>query len=425
MSRWYIKLGLGLFVGVYLAPYVLAQDAPSDAKLKSLQREIDAEKARTRELEKAAETVAAEAEDLSRKAIAAAAHTQELEQEATQIEKEVADLSQREQEGVHRLMLRRRQSSEVAAAMQSLARRPPEALIAMPGRPIDSLRSALLLRSAIPAIEAEATRLKSEVAQLKQLRTDAEERRISLATANTALLEERATIEGLLARKRDLYRDAQASSHTSAEKVTALLAKAADMRDLLARLKAEREKQRQAEIAAAAAVKLPPAPNITGPKAVTPSPTAAPVLPRDSKPAGIRDVPKQPGSLILPARGEMVRRFGETDGYGVASKGLIIATRPGAQIVAPFDGQVAFSGQFRGFGLILIIEHSGGYHSLLAGLGRADAGIGQWVLAGEPVAVMGDGDTGKAPELYIEWRRDGEPLNPLPWMMVGNDKVNG
>ncbi len=408
-----------IFVGLGLSEITLAQEITADeAKLKSLQREIDAEKQRASSLDKAAAEAAAETEELSRKAVAAAARTQELEQEAARLETELADLSKQEQAGVRTLTLRRRQSTEVATAMQSLARRPPEALIAMPGRPIDSLRSALLLRSAIPAIQTEAARLKDELERLKQVRADAEQHRLALATANASLLEERATIEGLLARKRDLYRQATENSRASTQKVAALLGRAADMRDLITRLRNEREKQRQAEIAAAAAV-VPPQPP-TG--AV---PAGPPGLPRNSKPAGIRDVPQQPGLLVLPARGETLRQYGEADSFGAASKGLVIATRVGAQIVAPFDGQIAFAGQFRGFGLILIIEHSGGYHSLLAGLGRVEAGIGQWVLAGEPVAFMGDGKAGKPPELYMEWRRDGEPLNPLPWMMVGNDKVNG
>lgn len=411
---------LGLIATDLRLPEIaFAQDAaPDEAKLKSLQREIDAEKKRASSLEKEEAEAASETEELSRKAVAAAARTQELEQEAARLESELTDLSKQEQAGVRTLTLRRRQSTDVAIAMQSLARRPPEALIAMPGRPIDSLRSALLLRSAIPAIQAEAARLKDELERLKQVRADAEQRRIALATANSSLLEERAAIEGLLARKRDLYRQATDNSRASTQKVAALLGRAADMRDLIARLRNEREKQRQAEIAAAAAV-VPPQPP-TGP-----APTATPTLPRNSKPAGIRDVPQQPGLLILPARGETLRQYGEADSFGATSKGLVIATRAGAQIVAPFDGQIAFAGQFRGFGLILIIEHSGGYHSLLAGLGQVEAGIGQWVLAGEPVAVMGEGKAGKPPELYMEWRRDGEPLNPLPWIMVGNDKVNG
>ena len=101
------------------------------------------------------------------------------------------------------------------------------------------------------------------------------------------------------------------------------------------------------------------------------------------------------------------------DEGGVRSKGITITSRPGAAVVAPYDGVVAFAGPFRGYGQLLIIEHSEGYHTLLAGLGRIDAAVGQHILAGEPVGVM---ENDGAPSLYVELRRDGQPINPLPWL---------
>jgi septal ring factor EnvC (AmiA/AmiB activator) len=119
----------------------------------------------------------------------------------------------------------------------------------------------------------------------------------------------------------------------------------------------------------------------------------------------------------LPAVGTVAGRYGEAAGSGpdagLRTKGITIQTRAGAQVVAPFDGIVAFTGPFRGYGLLLIIEHSEGYHTLLAGLGRIECSVGQRVLAGEPVGAMDDGDK---PALYVELRRDGQPVNPLPWM---------
>ncbi len=90
----------------------------------------------------------------------------------------------------------------------------------------------------------------------------------------------------------------------------------------------------------------------------------------------------------MPAVGKLKRRYGENDEYGAASKGIVIETRPGGQVVAPFDGRIEFAGPFRGYGQILIIEHGDGYHSLLAGLERIDGEVGQWLVAGEPVGIM-------------------------------------
>jgi septal ring factor EnvC (AmiA/AmiB activator) len=92
-------------------------------------------------------------------------------------------------------------------------------------------------------------------------------------------------------------------------------------------------------------------------------------------------------------------------------------------VVAPWDGRVEFAGPFRGYGQILIIEHGDGYHSLLAGLERIDVAVGQALVAGEPVGVVKSGE-GK-PSLYLELRRHGQPIDPLPWLSLRDEKVTG
>ncbi len=136
----------------------------------------------------------------------------------------------------------------------------------------------------------------------------------------------------------------------------------------------------------------------------------------------------------MPGTGEVVRHFGEGEAAGTA-KGLSIRTRPGAQIVAPADGTVMFAGPFKGYGQILIIDHGGGYHSLLAGIGRIAGAVGQRVVAGEPVGTMASaaasvgGTTGTgsdgATSLYLELRRQGQPVNPLPFMAAHDGKASG
>jgi len=109
---------------------------------------------------------------------------------------------------------------------------------------------------------------------------------------------------------------------------------------------------------------------------------------------------------------------------GLTSKGISIATVEGAQVVAPYAGRVVYAGAFRGYGQLLIIEHGEGYHSLMAGLTRIDSVIGQWVLAGEPIGVMGRAES-ENPSLYVELRRNGRPINPLPWLAARKGEVSG
>ena len=144
-----------------------------------------------------------------------------------------------------------------------------------------------------------------------------------------------------------------------------------------------------------------------------------------TRPPSLRPFPQAKESLTLPVRGEIVRLYGqESDLPGTTSKGVVLRSRAGAQVVAPFDGKIAYAGPFRGYGLILIIDHGERYHTILAGFDRIDAVVGQWVLAGEPVAQMGD-PAGGNPELYLELRRTGQAINPLPWLATNDDKVRG
>jgi septal ring factor EnvC (AmiA/AmiB activator) len=121
-------------------------------------------------------------------------------------------------------------------------------------------------------------------------------------------------------------------------------------------------------------------------------------------------------------RGAVAGRFDEGGKFGSRLRGLTIKSRTDAIVIAPQGGQVAYAGEFRGYGLLLIIAAGEGYHFLLAGLGRIDVTVGQHVLAGEPVGQLGTegfpregAPAGGAPELYVELRHRGEPIDPKPW----------
>jgi septal ring factor EnvC (AmiA/AmiB activator) len=231
------------------------------------------------------------------------------------------------------------------------------------------------------AAEAESRR---KVAELARLAAEAEARREATEAARL---------------------EAEAEARRRAEEETRLAAEAESRRKAEEEAIQEAEQQaRETQQALALAPQEPP-----------------------ERPGTIRAFPENPSTaaLVMPARGRLVMRYGQDlAGKKEAAKGITISTRPGAQVVATFDGQVVYAGAFRGYGQILIIEHGGRYHSLLAGLERIDAVVGQWILAGEPVGVM-DSPQGPNPELYLELRRIGQPINPLPWLAATNDKVQG
>ena len=205
-----------------------------------------------------------------------------------------------------------------------------------------------------------------------------------------------------------LQEKAQNDSAETADRIEKLTSDAKDLKDLLARIAAQRPKE--------------PAPDAAG--AGSKSTQEAALQPPPGATGGARSFSAAHGSLLLPARGRIVKLFGQPTASGLANRGVTIRTRAEARVVAPYDGQVAFAGPFRGYGQLLIIDQGEGYHILLAGLSRIDCVVGQWLQAGEPVGVMGPAENGD-PQLYVELRHDGEPINPLPWMASHSEKVNG
>ena len=140
------------------------------------------------------------------------------------------------------------------------------------------------------------------------------------------------------------------------------------------------------------------------------------------------------GHLRLPVNGVPIYAFGASDGVGGTQKGLSIVTHAGAQITAPCDGWVVYAGPFRSYGQLLILNAGGGYHVLLAGMERISVDLGQFVLTGEPVAAMGGqaqlsaavATGSKKPVLYVEFRKDGTPIDPSPWWATNEgEKVRG
>jgi septal ring factor EnvC (AmiA/AmiB activator) len=139
------------------------------------------------------------------------------------------------------------------------------------------------------------------------------------------------------------------------------------------------------------------------------SPTGAGTIAASAQPSG---------QLITPVAGNLTRNWGDSTEAGPAT-GLTWRPAPGARVLAPCSGKVMFAAPFRSFGLLMIVDCGGGHHVVLSGLERLDTAPGRALHAGEPVGTMGNWDPtspGPRPALYLELRRDGRPVNPVPWL---------
>jgi len=414
-------IGLALTVTVPLLAAAAATHADDAPDLNAIQQQIQAGQAQQAELKAKADALDKEIADLQASAVKAAGQVQDTESQVTQLEDTLAALADEETEKTAALEAERGKLTRAVLAMQRLSTQPPEALMFSTEAPIDAARTARLLSLITPALDARARALQSDLNELTEMRQEMAQRRDQLAAAVSKLAAENGKLASLINKKSAAQRSTLAESAAAQSKLDKLAGQAKNLQDLVDRLN-----KAKAETGPAAPAGTPQTASLS------PGVTQPAALPeRMQQPAGFRNFPDlaqigPQNTVFAPARGHIVTHFGDPTETGGASKGLVLETRPGAQIVAPFDGRIAFEGPFRSYGQILIIEHGGGYHSVLAGLDRVDAVVGQWLLAGEPVGVMGSGDaasSGGRPKLYLELRRDGLPIDPVPWFGAAETKA--
>ena len=400
--RWPLVLLLTVLTAAPACPGSAQEtEAQDQDQLEQVEQQLQRDRDRIAALQAQQTRIAGEIVALQDRMVAAARRAQDLETGLDEIAGTLATLEESLDTKEAELAGRRKQMDASLAALGWLALQPPAALLIGAERPLDRLRGALLLGSAVPALKTRMSDLRSSLAELGRLKQEIAQRKTALESESASLADENRDIANMVAVRQALATKTGAEQAAASKRVEKLAAEAKDLRDLLARL----------------ATLTPPAkPDIASSDAGSTSPgeTQLAALPG---PASRRPFPDPPSAIALPAAGTVLARYGDALETGGKSQGVTFRTRSEAQVVAPFDGQVVFKGPFRGYGAILIIEHGGGYHSLLAGLGRIDVTLGQWVKEGEPVGQMGPVASG-GPKLYVELRRGGQPIDPAPWLGI-------
>ncbi|MFZ4534406.1 MAG: murein hydrolase activator EnvC family protein, partial [Alsobacter sp.] len=360
------------------------------------------------------------------------------ETRVTGIEGRLVTLSQTEEAIRRSLDGRRGVVVEVLAALQRMGRRPPPAVLVRPEDMLEAVRASMLLGAVLPELRAETEALASDLAEMVRLRAAAAAEREGLGREVAALAEDRQRLAALMdARQQDL-RAAEQTVQDETRKAAEFASRAQTLKDLIGRLEGDIQAQARAAEEARRLAERAEAEvrNQTEAQARETRERIAALAFRD--PA--RLAPKVAfgetrGLLPLPVAGSLLKGFNAPDAVGGTLKGAAYATRPGAVVSAPCDGWVAFAGPFRTYGQLLIINAGGGYYLLLAGMERMNVSLGQFVLAGEPVAVMGEASQATAasvgsettqPVLYVEFRKDGTSIDPSPWWAAStNEKVRG
>ncbi|MBL8572704.1 MAG: peptidoglycan DD-metalloendopeptidase family protein [Hyphomicrobiaceae bacterium] len=396
----------------------------TEAELDTLAREIQLGVERQSQLRTEIDTLEKDRIRLAEKMLATAGRIQKLEADIARTETRVGAIEERAGRIRDSLAARKAVLGQVLAALQRMGRKPPPAVAVRPEDALTAVRSAILLGAVLPELRAEAERLATDLGELVRLKQQAAAERDAFRADVTALVEERGRLQLLQDERKTARADQQKKLDEERQRSAELATRATSLKDLIGRLETEVDGARRAAEAARRAEEA-----ARGREALDPKQRLAALSdPGRLQPAV--EFASRRGELTRPVAGALARSFGEGDGFGGTNKGIMINTRPGAQVTSPADGWVVYSGPFRSYGQLLIINAGGGYHLVLAGMDRIDAELGQFVLAGEPVGVMGarriasiasDGGNTQS-VLYVEFRKDGVSIDPGPWWTQTQDE---
>ncbi len=428
--------GLGFALPLALAGPAAAQERPAAPAQNDKAEKLDAIKKHDQELKatraqqrKSADTEASlkreiekigdDRRKLNQALIDTAAKLRGVEAKVEATQARLAPLDAKQRDLRKSLQGRRAVIGEVLAALQRIGHHAPPALISSPEDALQAVRTAMVLDAVLPEMRQQVEQLASDLTALLKVRKQIAAERDRLKKQVASLGSERERMQALVAERQKQQAEREKALDAERKRAADLAKKAANLKDLIAEL----EKS------------LPPATRAAREEAIRKAGRQALAALHDpGRLAPAVAFASLRGQIPIPVNGVKLRGFGAPDGVGGLEKGISIATRAGAQVTSPADGWVVYAGPFRSYGQLLILNAGGGYHILLAGMDRISVDLGQFVLTGEPVAVMGNGSriaailaTGSSqPVLYIEFRKDGTPVDPGPWWAAGEgEKVRG
>ncbi len=370
--------------------------------------------------------------DLNKHLVETGARVKRIEAALSGVEKKLSQLSVREQ-SIRRSMTKRHEViAALLAVMQRMGRQPPPVMATHRDDALKMVRSAMLLSAVIPKLSKELKATSSELETLVAVVTETKQNALTLRQETKNLIVQRDRVKKLLNSKKTRILSQQNELQLLKKEARAYSNNAKNLGQLISKLDKNVSRTmgidnytKDVRSGKTGISRIDPK---TG-KKVRLVPTKRTRVTSLINPGRIKPAlpfSRAQGLLPLPASGNRVKSYGDTNDYGSTSKGVLLGTRNNAQVTSPCDGWVLYAGRFRSYGQLLIINAGEGYHILLAGMGKIDVSTGQFVLAGEPVASMNsqrlqgiDAKAGYDQTLYIEFRKNERPVNPDPWWAEG------
>ncbi|MFA4994957.1 MAG: peptidoglycan DD-metalloendopeptidase family protein [Bdellovibrionales bacterium] len=342
-------------------------EAASDDELRKIETQLAKQKRQEKVLAAAALEASRGLDELRQRMIASTRTLQEKEVEQENLEDKLDQLTDEISEKSKTADENRRQLSLMVSVLVDITSRPPESLFLQDKSTADHVHRYLLLQAVLPSLKEKAVNAARDLVSLYNLQKKLAEHKRLVAAAHSNLEKQQRSLDEMIATRQGFLKRTEEQKANIARHLATLAEEASDLRQLMEKVSS----------------------------------------PRVKKPILRGDV-----ALTWPVSGAVRKSFGDKDADGVTSEGLTLAAPSGAAVVAPYAGKVVFVGPFRGYGLIMILQHDNGYHTFLSGFGRMDAEMGQDVEAGEPLGVLPVKE-GKKAELYFEWRQGDKPVNPV------------
>ncbi len=375
---------------------------PTQADLRRIEAQLRQERQTQQEAKRKSSELAGEIKNVQKQMVRSAKAVREKESLLEKLRAQLVELEQREKELKDNLALSDKQMVGLVTALQTLALRPDEVVFLEPQSPIMHLRSRKLLNYALPQVRMSNDKFLKDLSELSETKKKIEKQTQNVKTTQ-AQLNKRATQMNKLIRQKSLLQAQYDATHQKSKKrVVSLANQAKDLKELLEKLEAEK-KRRAAE---QARIKAQQEKERLAANQRAETVESEPVV---RLPKG--KFKKAKGSLSYPVRGRIVERFNDITSAGLHAKGLTIEAPGGSTVMNPYHGVVLFSGPFKSYGQLLIIDNGDDYLTLLAGMESMNVSEGQELLAGEPVGRLKSG-TGR---LYMEIRHKGQAIDPKPW----------
>lgn len=405
-------------------------EARRDRNREDLQELVDSiglSEDKARQLEESIASLNQDSSRIRQELIDSASRRKDLERKIEEGEDRLAKLGVQEDGVKASLRERRAVLAEVLAALQRMGRNPPPALLVSPEDALASVRSAILLGAVVPGVRHETDKLVADLKALTDVRKAIASEKIDLTAMMTAKLEEEKRLDLLLAENDRQGTRTAADLEAERKRSEELASKATSLESLVASLENEIFSVREAQEKMRAEEER--VRRLSEDERERERANADAGMPDKNRIAPAYPFASLKAKLDMPVTGDVLRKFGDADGTGHTSRGVVIATGPGALVTAPADGYVVFAGEFRSYGRMIILNAGDGYHLVLTGMDAIRTRQGMFVFSGEPIASMGAKRVASAaalaletdrPTLYIEFRKDGVPVDSQPWWTAKN-----